>query len=377
MKKGILNIIYSLWGILGGYIISNIIYTVPTVIITTGKNGDFSYTAYIMLNVLIGTFFYMYITKIIKSIISAKNTYLVSSNAKRCNLILYLIALIVSSYFILNRITIEDTPLFATIIIGIFNGVFAIKLHFTTWFDNNFYIAPIKLNNEELDKNVINENKKRLLFNFLGFITGSVFSILLFFTQKTIFNYVLSNDNGTKNILIIILGVFIIPIVILFVIEKVIMKFAKKKYNKEIKNYYTIKDFFVDSFNIVYTLLAYSLFIYFLNTNNYLTEYYYLALIYVIYILVMKKIITKFLPQSYNPDYVSSYSGYTEGKYFKEDKDKKSIKYGFLNNGTSYFSMDIGSGINLTTYTDKDGNKTDVTSFDITDDLEYKSIKKR
>lgn len=150
------------------------------------------------------------------------------------------------------------------------------------------------------------------------------------------------------------------------------MKISKKNYNKHFKYYYTIKDYFSDTFNATCTILCYVLFVLGLNVN------YYLAFVYV---LVIKIIFLFFLPPSKDPDYVPTYSSTNEFSYYERTKNnndfKNDIKFGYLSGGGSYFSMDIAPGISKTTYTDKNGKKTEVTSFDIMDGIEYKSIRKK
>ncbi len=359
--KSICNITYLILGIIGGYFASQLILLVPTDLITSGNSGDYFYTFNVLGIILIGTFFYRYCFKIIRSIMNASGKRIINDISEKINLVLYVLSLTGNSYLVLKNITTGDTPLFATIIIAIF-----VIILVATLFDmGEFYIAPIKLNSKKLDKQVIKENKKRLMFNMLGIITGIVFTIIIFLLQSFIFE---REINTILKILIIIAGVTILTIFINFII----MKISKKNYNKHFKYYYTIKDYFSDTFNATCTILCYVLFVLGLNVN------YYLAFVYV---LVIKIIFLFFLPPSKDPDYVPTYSSTNEFSYYERTKNnndfKNDIKFGYLSGGGSYFSMDIAPGISKTTYTDKNGKKTEVTSFDIMDGIEYKSIRKK
>lgn len=366
MKK-ILSGLFSLIGILGGFIVSSLIYTISTDLITNAKNGDYAYAGYTMLTILIGTFFYMYISKIIKSIINSKNGNIIDSKIEKINLVLYIITLLVSGYFILSNRTTGDTPLFTIIIVGIFSIILAIRLYTWDKFYYEFYLAPIKLN-KNLDKNILKENKKRLLFNILGLIVGAIFTLLIIPIHRKIFSCNLVSDKEVNNVLRIIL-IFGICALLLFVIDMIIMKISKKNYNKKFKYYYTIKDYFVDSFHIVYTLLSYILFVFVLKINPYLA---------LLYTFAIKIIINIFLPPSFNPDFKPTISfSYSHLLKDNHSNSMDDIKFGFLSDGSSYFSMDLGNGISTTTFTNKDGEKTDVTSFDITDNLTYKKVNKR
>lgn len=364
MKK-VLSILFSLFGLLGGFLVSNLIYTISTDLITTGKNGDYAYTGNIMLIILIATFFYMYISKIIKSIINSKNGNYINNNIEKINLSLYIMSLLLSSYIILSKQVSGDTPLFATIIIGIFSIILTIRLYTYDKFYKEFYIAPIKVKNKNVE--VVQENRKRLVFNILGFVLGTIFTIIVMFLHKTISSYNLVSDKEVNSVLRIAL-VIVICAVLLFLIDLVIMRFAKKKYNKKFKYYYTIKDYFVDCFHIAYTLLSYILFVSLLHINPYLSF---------IYMLMIKIIINIFLPPSIDPDYKPTWSFSYNHLLRDNHNNMDDIRFGYLSDGTSYFSMDLGAGISTTTFTDSMGNKTDVTSYDITDNLTYKKINKR
>lgn len=61
----------------------------------------------------------------------------------------------------------------------------------------------------------------------------------------------------------------------------------------------------------------------------------------------------------------------------KEKSNKNDFKIKYYNNGATGFSYDIGSDIHVTEYKDKDGKKTKVTTYDLTDDIEYKDIKRQ
>ena len=368
MKK-ILNVIYFLFGILGGFLVSQLVYTVSTTMISTVKNGDYAYTGNVLVNILIGILFYMYVLKVIKSIINSEKGNIIQSKSEKINLSLFIVSLLGCSYFILNKSTTGDTPLFATIIIGLFSIPLVIKLYTYDKFYKEFYLAPIKLNNKKLDEVIVKENKKRFLFNLLGIITGIIFTISVVIIHKIVFSITIISDKEVNNVLRIII-ILLVSSILLIIIDKVVMMLPKKKYNKNFKYYYTIKDYFVDSFHIVFTILSYVLFVYVLDINLYLA---------LIYMLIIKVLVNKFIPPSIDPDIDLSkinfsYSHLSNSNWNKNSND---IKFGYLSNGTSYFSMDLGSGITSTTLTDKDGNKTDVTSFEITDNLEYKSIRKR
>lgn len=370
MKK-ILNIFYSFIGILGGYLVSNLINTISIDMITSGKNGDYGYTAAALCTILIGTFFYIYGAKIVRSMINSKEK-IIGDKTEIFNLIVYIISLLVSSYLIFSKLTSGDTPLFATIILAIFNIILCIRLYTYENFYLDFFIAPLILssNKKKYDKAIKKENNKRIIFNILGLIFGIIFSMLIVLFHKVIFSLTITSDKEMNNILRFIL-VIIFAIVLLFIINAIIVFICKKNYNREYKFFYTIKDYFIDTFHISYTILTYILFISVLNINIYLAF---------VYMFIIKIIICNFIPTSTNPDYKPSKDTSIKFSYGNSGYNPSSsndIKFGFFSNGTSYFSMDLGAGISTTTYTDKDGNKTDVTSFEITDNLEYKSISKR
>ena len=358
--KSICNIIYLLFGAIGGYFVSQLLHLVSTDLITSGNSGDYFYTFNVMGIILIGTFFYRYCSKIIKSIMNSSSKKPIRDISEKINLVVYVLSLVLNCYFILNEITTGDTPLFATIIIAI-----SVIILVAILFD-------IKLNSKKVDKQVIKENKKRLLFNILGLIMGIVFTVIIVLLHRFVFAYLIDEKeiNSIFKVCIVLIGAIILTILINFII----MQISKKSYNKKFKYYYTIKDYFVDSFNAVYTILSYVLFISVLDMN------YYLAFMYV---LVIKIILLFFLPSSKNPDYIPSASSSNEfsyyDKYIKNNNSsrKDDIKFGYLSGGGSYFSMNLAPGINTTTYTDKNGNKTEVTSIDITDNIRYKSVNKK
>lgn len=60
-----------------------------------------------------------------------------------------------------------------------------------------------------------------------------------------------------------------------------------------------------------------------------------------------------------------------------EKNNKNDFKIKYYNNGATGVSYDIGSDIHVTEYKDKDGKKTKVTTYDLTDDIEYKDIKRQ
>ena len=139
--KSICNIIYFIFGAIGGYLVSQLLYLVPIDLITSGNNGDYFYTFNVLGIVLIGTFFYRYCSKIIKSIMNSSGKKPIKDISEKINLIVYVLSLVLNSYLILKEITTGDTPLFATIIIAIFVIILVVIL-----FDmGEFYIAPIKL----------------------------------------------------------------------------------------------------------------------------------------------------------------------------------------------------------------------------------------
>ncbi len=366
MKK-FLSGLFSLGGILGGFLVSRLIYTISTELITSAKNGDYAYAGYVMLTILIGTFFYMYITKIVKSIINSKTGNVIDNKIEKANLLFYIAALLISGYFILSQRTTGDTPLFTIIIVGLFSIILTIRLYTYDKFYHEFYIAPINVN-KKLDKHIIKENNKRLLFNILGLIFGSIFTLLIVPLHRKIFSYNLVSDKEVNNVLRILL-IFVICALLLFLIDIIIMKISKKNYNKKFKYYYTIKDYFVDSFHIIYTLLSYILFVFVLKINPYLA---------LLYTFAIKIIITIFLPPSIDPNYKPTFS-FSYNHLLKDNHSNSmdDIRFGFLSDGTSYFSMDLGNGISTTTFTNQNGEKTDVTSYDITDNLTYKKISKR
>lgn len=65
------------------------------------------------------------------------------------------------------------------------------------------------------------------------------------------------------------------------------------------------------------------------------------------------------------------------GKTKPKEKSNNQVKLKYYNNGATGFSYDIGSDIHVTEYKDKDGKKTKVTTYDLTDDIEYKDIKRQ
>lgn len=370
MKK-ILNIFYSLIGILGGYLVSNLINTISTDMITSGKNGDYGYTAAALCIILIGTFFYIYGAKIVRSIINSKEQ-IISDKAEIFNLIVYIISLLVSSYLIFSKLTGGDTPLFATIILAIFNIILCVRLYTYENFYLDFFIAPFILssNSKKYDKAIKKENNKRIIFNILGLIFGIIFSILVVILHKVIFSLTIASDKEINSVLRFVL-VIVSSTILLFIINTIIMFICKKNYNREYKFFYTIKDYFIDTFHISYTILAYILFISVLDINIYLAF---------IYMFIIKIIICNLIPTSTNPDYKPPKDTSIKFSYGNSSYDPSSsndIKFGFLSNGASYFSFDIAPGINRTTYTNKDGDKVDMTSYDITDNLKYKKINKR
>lgn len=366
MKK-VLSVLFSLIGIIGGFLVSSLIYTISTELITNTKNGDYAYAGYAMLTILIGTFFYMYVIKIIKSIINSKTGNVINNKVEKINLLLYIISLLVSGYLILLHKTTGDTPLFTIIIIGIFTLILTIRLYTYDKFYCEFYLAPIKLN-KKIDKKIVKENKKRLLFNMLGLVFGSIFTLLVVSLHRKVFSFNLVSDKEVNNVLRILLILGICALM-LFIIDMLVMLISKKNYNKEFKYYYTIKDYFVDSFHIVYTILSYILFVLVLKINPYIA---------LLYTFSIKIIINIFLPPSINPDYKPTWSfSYSHLLKDNHNNSMDDIRFGFLNDGTSYFSMDLGNGISTTTFTNKDGEKTDVTSYDITENLTYKKINKR
>lgn len=366
--KSICNIIYLLFGAIGGYFVSQLLHLVSTDLITSGNSGDYFYTFNVMGIILIGTFFYRYCSKIIKSIMNSSSKKPIRDISEKINLVAYVLSLVLNCYFILNEITTGDTPLFATIIIAI-SVIILVAILFDI---GEYYVAPVKLNSKKVDKQVIKENKKRFLFNILGLIMGIVFTVIIVLLHRFVFTYFINEKeiNSIFKVCIVLIGAIILTILINFII----MQISKKSYNKKFKYYYTIKDYFVDSFNAVYTILSYVLFVSVLDMN------YYSAFVYV---LAIKIILLFFLPSSKNPDYIPSASSSNEfsyyDKYIKNNNNsrKDDIKFGYLSGGGSYFSMNLAPGINTTTYTDKNGNKTEVTSIDIIDNIGYKSVKKK
>ena len=369
MKK-LLNVFYSLLGIIGGVTISNLIYLVSSESLATGKSGENAYAMEVMIIMLMGAFLYSYILKLIRSIISGilASSDSIYSMAKYINLISYIFSTIGTSYLILKNIVTSDIGLFVTIIVGIAVAIFTFIYNRN---DDEFFIAIPKLKNKKTNELAVKENNKRVMFNIFGMIFGICFTAFINFVHKTLFNYNLVSDNEVNNVLRIVL-VAVSCAIILLILNLIVMMFCKKKYNKQFKNYYVIKDYFIDSFTIAYTISAYFSFVFFLGINRYLA---------IIYVLGIKLLIKQFLPESTDPDFV--YTGSTGGSYWYEKyvKDSHSdcsdMKFGFLSNGASYFSYDIAPGISKTSYTDTNGNKTDVTSFDITDNLKYKSIERR
>ena len=369
MKK-LFYIIYSLLGIIGGVAVSNLLYLVSSEGVMSGESGEYAYATEIMIIMLMGSFLYSYILKLIRSIISGifASSDSISSISKYINLISYIISTLGSSYLILKNNTTSDTALFVTIILGVAVSIFTFVYNRN---DDEFYIAVPKFKSKKISEVAIKENNKRVTFNFLGIIFGVAFTVFVNFAHKTAFTVNLVSDKEVNNVLRIVV-VVITCIVILFILNQILMVYCKKKYNKQFKNYYVIKDYFVDSFTIVYTISAYFSFVYFLGINRYLA---------ILYVLGIKLLIKQFLPESIDPDFVytgSTGSSYWYEKYVKDShSDCGDMKFGFFSNGTSYFSYDISPGISKTSYTDNNGNVTDVTSFDITDNLKYKSFEKR
>lgn len=369
MKK-ILNILYSILGIIGGIIIANLVNLVSTDGFLTGNTGETAYVMELMIIMLMGAFLYNYLLKVVRSLISAVLTdsssiYVV---VKYINLISYIIATAGCSYLILKNTINTDTALFATVIIGISTAIFTFVYNRN---DDEFFIAIPKVKNSKIDKIIIKENNKRVIFNILGTIFGIAFTIFITYVHKLIFDFEILSDKEVNNVLRIVI-VASISAVVLLILNYILMIYCKRKYNKKISNYYVVKDYFVDSFTIMFTILSYLSFVFYLGINRYIA---------ILYVIGIKLIIKKFLPESYDPD--AKYTGSTGNSYWYEKyvKDSHSdcsdMKFGFFSNGTSYFSYDIAPGISKTSYTDINGNKTDVTSFDITDNLKYKSFEKR
>ena len=152
MKK-LFNIIYSLLGIIGGVAVSNLVYWVSYESIVSGKSGEYTYATEVMVIMLMGSFLYSYILKLIRSIISG---IFVSSDtihpiAKYTNLISYIISVIGSSYLILNNNTTSDTALFVTIILGVAVSMFTFVYNRN---DDEFYIAVPKFKSKKISENV-------------------------------------------------------------------------------------------------------------------------------------------------------------------------------------------------------------------------------
>ena len=337
MKK-LFNIIYSLLGIIGGVAISNLLYLVSSEGVMSGESGEYAYATEIMIIMLMGSFLYSYILKLIRSIISGifVRSDTIQPIAKYTNLISYIISAIGSSYLIIKNNTTSDTALFVTIILGVAISIFTFVYNRN---DDEFYIAVPKFKSKKISEVAIKENNKRVTFNFLGIIFGVAFTVFVNFAHKTAFTVNLVSDKEVNNVLRIVV-VAIACIVILFILNQILLVYCKKKYNKQFKNYYVIKDYFVDSFTIVYTISAYFSFVYFLGINRYLA---------ILYVLGIKLLIKQFLPESIDPDFVytgSTGSSYWYEKYVKDShSDCGDMKFGFFSNGTSYFSYDIAPGM--------------------------------
>ena len=368
MRK-LFNLLYSLIGIIGGIIVPKLIYIVSPDVITSGKSGQYLYIAEVMAIILIGSYLYNFILKIVKSIINTifMNKQVIHPVSKYLNFILYTGVIIVISYLSLQEITTEDTPLLATIIVGIAVAIFTFVYNRK---DDEFYIAIPKSKNKKIEESIIKENNKRVKLNIIGLIVGFIFVAMITIIHKIIFSLNLVKDQEMDNVLKIVI-ILIISGVTLSVIGRLSTAYAKSKYNKNLKYYYIIGNYFIDSFIMIYTILSYLSFIYFLNIN------YYLAFCYMIGI---KIIVIGLLERPTDPEYIDTTTGgrsYYE-KYIKKSNNYSSdMRFEFYSNGVTSFSYDIAPGISKTTYTDKNGKKTDVTSFDITDDVKYKSITKR